>query len=179
MSVAAPLLASFQHLDHVVLLAAALFAVGLVGVTSRRNVLLVLLSVEIMLNAANLALVAFSRLHANLDGQVFVFFTMTVAAAEVAVGLAIVIALFRLRRTTDLGETRELHEVDYGPVPVLKLEGQDAHHAHEEHAEPHGDPHDGGHDGHDLSDHHGHAAHGHEPAAAAHGQGHGPEGGQA
>lgn len=165
---AALLLAAFQRLDHVVLLAAALFAVGLVGVTSRRNVLLVLLSVEILLNAANLALVAFSRLHANLDGQVFVFFTMTVAAAEVAVGLAIVIALFRLRRTTDVGEVRELHEVDYGPVPVLRLEGVDAPHAHDEHAEPH----DGGHDGEDLAaDAHGHPpghAHG-EPTAAGHG----------
>lgn len=126
----APLLAAFQHLDHVVLLAVALFAVGLLGVMCRRNVLMILLSVEIMLNAANLVLVAFSRLHANLDGQVFVFFTMTVAAAEVAVGLAIVIALYRLRRTTDVAETTELHEVDYGPVPVLKLEGVDQHYDH-------------------------------------------------
>ncbi len=141
------LLAAFQALDHVVLLAVALFAVGLLGVTCRRNVLLMLLSVEIMLNAANLALVAFSRLHANLDGQVFVFFTMTVAAAEVAVGLAIVIALFRLRRTTDVGEVAELHEVDYGPVPRLRLEGEDAH-------------------GHD----HGHGPDpGHAPGAGAHG----------
>jgi NADH-quinone oxidoreductase subunit K len=143
---ALPLLAALQRLDHVVLLAVALFAVGLVGVTCRRNILVILLSVEILLNAANLALVAFSRLHANLDGQVFVFFTMTVAAAEVAVGLAIVIALFRLRHTTDVGEVRELHEVDYGPVPVLKLEGVDAPHAHDDHAEPH----DGGQDGDDL-----------------------------
>jgi NADH-quinone oxidoreductase subunit K len=173
---AAPLLAAFQSLDHVVLLAVALFAVGLVGVTCRRNVLLILLSVEILLNAANLALVAFSRLHANLDGQVFVFFTMTVAAAEVAVGLAIVIALFRLRHTTDVGEVRELHEVDYGPVPVLRLEGQDAVHAHAE-------PHDGGHDGDDLSadEHTPHAGHDHaEPAAAAaHDEAHGQAGGHA
>lgn len=167
-------LAAFQRLDHVVLLAAALFAVGLVGLTSRRNVLMMLLSVEILLNAANLALVAFSRVHANLDGQVFVFFTMTVAAAEVAVGLAIVIALFRLRQTTDVGEVRELHEVDYGPVPVLRLEGEDAHHHHEEHP---GEPHDGGH-GDDL---HGHDdGHGHgEPAAAGHDAGHGHGGGHA
>ena len=178
MSAALPLLAAFQRLDHVVLLAVALFAVGLVGVTCRRNILLVLLSVEILLNAANLALVAFSRLHANLDGQVFVFFTMTVAAAEVAVGLAIVIALYRLRHTTDVGEVRELHEVDYGPVPVLRLEGQDAHHAHDEHAEPH----DGDHDGDDLTDAHG-GAHGHdahgEPAAAGHGATHDQGGGHA
>lgn len=126
-------LAAFAALDHVVLLACALFAVGLIGVTCRRNILVMLLSVEIMLNAGNLALVAFSRLHANLDGQVFVFFTMTVAAAEVAVGLAIVIALYRLRRTTDVAEVNELHEMEYGPVPTLRLEGEDQHH-HDEHA---------------------------------------------
>ena len=137
------LTASVPALDHVVLLAVALFAVGLVGVTCRRNILLMLLSVEIMLNAANLALVAFSRLHANLDGQVFVFFTMTVAAAEVAVGLAIVIALFRLRRTTDVGDTTELRELDYGPVPRIRLEGEPPAHAHDEH---HGEGHGEGHD---------------------------------
>ncbi len=154
-------LAALPALDHVVLLSVALFAVGLVGVMSRRNILVMLLSVEIMLNAANLALVAFSRLHANLDGQVFVFFTMTVAAAEVAVGLAIVIALYRLRRTTDVGETTELHDVDYGPVPVLKLEGEAPVHAHDEahdkahdeaahddaHELAHGQAHDAGHGG--------------------------------
>ncbi len=158
-----PCLAALPALDHVVLLAVALFAVGLVGVMSRRNILVMLLSVEIMLNAANLALVAFSRLHANLDGQVFVFFTMTVAAAEVAVGLAIVIALYRLRRTTDVGETTELHDVDYGPVPVLRLEGEAPAHAHDEahdeaahdeaahddaHEHAHGPAHDAGHGGH-------------------------------
>ncbi len=121
-------------LERVVALAIALFAVGLIGVTCRRNILIMLLSVEIMLNAANLALVAFSRVHGNLDGQVFVFFAMTVAAAEVAVGLAIVIAVFRLRQTTDVNEARELREVDYGPVPPLKLEGEDQHH-HDDHEE--------------------------------------------
>lgn len=125
-------LATTVPLERVVALAIALFAVGLVGVTCRRNILIMLLSVEIMLNAANLALVAFSRVHANLDGQVVVFFAMTVAAAEVAVGLAIVIAVFRLRQTTDVNEARELHEVDYGPVPPLKLEGEDQHH-HDDH----------------------------------------------
>jgi NADH-quinone oxidoreductase subunit K len=141
-------------LDHVVLLSVALFAVGLLGVTCRRNILLMLLSVEIMLNAANLALVAFSRLHGSLDGQVFVFFTMTVAAAEVAVGLAIVIALFRLRRTTDVGQTTELGEVDYGPVPKIRLEGEPPAHAHDEHA--HDEP------GHDEP---AHDERGHAPAA--------------
>jgi NADH-quinone oxidoreductase subunit K len=153
-------------LDHVVLLAVALFAVGLLGVTCRRNILLMLLSVEIMLNAANLALVAFSRVHGSIDGQVFVFFTMTVAAAEVAVGLAIVIALFRLRRTTDVAQTTELAEADYGPVPPIRLEGEPpAHaHAHDEHAadehaaDEHGGEHDDGHG-------HGHGQH----AAPAHG----------
>jgi NADH-quinone oxidoreductase subunit K len=146
--------------------------VGLLGVMCRRNVLMILLSVEIMLNAANLVLVAFSRLHANLDGQVFVFFTMTVAAAEVAVGLAIVIALYRLRRTTDVAETTELREVDYGPVPVLKLEGVDAPH----------DPHEpgvhradeaGGNGQEPRGGAHGHGAGDHEPAGAGHGDGHG------
>lgn len=169
---ALPPLAALPALDHVVLLAVALFAIGLVGVTSRRNILLMLLSVEIMLNAANLALVAFSRQHANLDGQVFVFFTMTVAAAEVAVGLAIVIALFRLRHTTDVGETTELHDEDYGPVPVLKLEGEaPAHH----HDDGHHDGHDDGPHGHDADpgDGPGHdAAHAHGTPVHGHGGGH-------
>ena len=179
----APLASVLEHLDHVILLACALFAVGLLGVTTRRNILMMLLSVEIMLNAANLALVGFSRLHGNLDGQVFVFFTMTVAAAEVAVGLAILIALYRLRRTTDVNETRELREHDYGPVPHLKLEGTppvEAHdeHAHEDHAGPAGDSHGNGTGGSggDHShggDHGGHDAHA-EPTAVASGEpGHG------
>lgn len=132
-------------IDHVVLLALALFSIGLIGVTCRRNVLIVLLSVEIMLNAANLALVAFSRLHNNLDGQIMVFFAMVVAAAEVAVGLAIIIAIYRLRQSTDINENTELHDVDYGPVPPLALEGEDHHHDHDHH-DDHGDPHDGGQD---------------------------------
>jgi NADH:ubiquinone oxidoreductase subunit K len=100
----------------------------------------VLLSVEIMLNAANLALVAFSRVHGDVTGQVFVFFAMTVAAAEVAVGLAIVIAVYRLRRTTDIGETTELREFDYGPVEFPQLEGEvSSHHHHDEHDEGHAD----------------------------------------
>ena len=115
---------------------------GLVGVTTRRNILIILLSVEIMLNSANLALVAFSRLHANLAGQVFVFFAMVIAAAEVAVGLAIVIALYRLRHTTDVEDVHELADVDYGPVPPRKLEGEDHHHDHHDDHD-----HDGGDDG--------------------------------
>jgi NADH-quinone oxidoreductase subunit K len=112
-----------------------LFAVGLLGVTLRRNVLIMLLCVEIMLNAVNLVFVGFSRLHANLSGQIFVFFSMTVAAAEVAVGLAIVIAVYRLRRSADVDDARDLKEHDYGPVPPLRLEGEDSHahdHAHDD-----------------------------------------------
>jgi len=108
--------------------------VAVAGVTSRRNVLIMLLSVEIMLNAANLALVAFSKVHGDVTGQVFVFFAMTVAAAEVAVGLAIVVAVYRLRRTTDVREANALQETDYGPVRYPQLEGKPA---------PHHDHHDG------------------------------------
>ena len=76
-----------------------LFSLGLLGVIMRRNLLVIYMSLELMLNAANLALVAFSRFTDNLDGQVFVFFTITVAAAEVSVGLALIVALYRKRRT--------------------------------------------------------------------------------
>ena len=91
-----------------VTLAGVLFVLGIVGVMSRRNILIVLISVELMLNAAALALVAFGSRHGNLDGQVMVFFAITVAAAEVAVGLAVVIALFRLRVTVDTDQVSEL-----------------------------------------------------------------------
>jgi NADH-quinone oxidoreductase subunit K len=86
---------------HFVTLAGVLFTLGMIGVLSRRNILVVLLSVELMLNAAALAFCAFSARAGNLDGQAMVFFVICVAAAEVAVGLAIVIALFRLRVTVD------------------------------------------------------------------------------
>jgi NADH-quinone oxidoreductase subunit K len=86
---------------HVVTLAGVLFTLGMLGVLSRRNILIVLISIELMLNAAALAFVGFSGWHGNLDGQVMVFFVITVAAAEVSVGLAVVIALFRLRVTVD------------------------------------------------------------------------------
>jgi NADH-quinone oxidoreductase subunit K len=79
-------------------LSAVLFTTGVVGVVVRRNPLVMFMSIELMLNAANLALVAFGRRAGNADGQVFVFFVMAVAAAEVAVGLAIIVAIFRLRR---------------------------------------------------------------------------------
>ena len=86
---------------HLITLSGVLFTIGMLGVVSRRNILIVLLSVELMLNAAAVAFVAFSSYRGNLDGQVMVFFVITVAAAEVAVGLAMVIALFRLRVTVD------------------------------------------------------------------------------
>ena len=77
-----------------------LFCVGLLGVIMRRNILVIYMSLELMLNAANLALAAFSRFNNNLDGQVIVVFVITVAAAEVALGLALIVALYRRRQTT-------------------------------------------------------------------------------
>ena len=86
-------------LNDYLLLSAVLFAIGTAGVLVRRNLITILLSIEIMLNAVNLTFVAFGRAHGTADGQVIVFFVMTVAAAEAAVGLAIVIALFRHRES--------------------------------------------------------------------------------
>jgi NADH-quinone oxidoreductase subunit K len=89
-------------LGHYLVVSAILFAIGIYGILTRRNALLLLLSIELILNAANLSFVAFSRFSGDLSGQVFVFFIMTVAACEVTVGLAIVILLFRSRETLDL-----------------------------------------------------------------------------
>ncbi len=86
-------------LEHYLMLSAVLFSIGTAGVFVRRNLITILLSVEIMLNAVNLTFVAFGRSHGTVDGQIIVFFVMTVAAAEAAVGLAIVIALFRHRES--------------------------------------------------------------------------------
>ncbi len=86
-------------------LAAVLFALGVLGVLTRRNVIVIFMSIELMLNAANLSLVAFSRLWGSIDGQVFVFMVMVVAAVEVAVGLAIVISLVRNRDTVNIEDT--------------------------------------------------------------------------
>jgi NADH-quinone oxidoreductase subunit K len=86
-------------LDHYLVLSAMLFTIGTAGVFVRRNLITILLSIEIMLNAVNLTFVAFGRALGSGDGQIIVFFVMTVAAAEAAVGLAIVIALFRHRET--------------------------------------------------------------------------------
>lgn len=88
----------------VLAVSAVLFTLGVLGVLLRRGAITILMSVELMLNAANLAFIAFSRQAGTAEGQIYVFFVMTLAAAEAAVGLAIVIALFRLKRTTDVDE---------------------------------------------------------------------------
>ena len=95
-------------IPEALLLAAALFAIGVVGVLTRRNALVLFMCVELMLNAVNLTFVALSRLHGGTLGQAFVVFVMTVAAAEAAVGLAIVIAVFRHFGTVDLADIRLL-----------------------------------------------------------------------
>ena len=87
-------------ISHYLIVSALLFSIGLLGVIVRRNILIIYMCIELMLNSANLALVAFSRFNNNLNGQVMVFFIITVAAAEVAVGLALIVALFRRRQTT-------------------------------------------------------------------------------
>ncbi|HSP90557.1 MAG TPA: NADH-quinone oxidoreductase subunit NuoK [Vicinamibacterales bacterium] len=86
-------------LGHYLILSAILFATGTMGVFLRRNVITVLLSIEVMLNAVNLAFIAFGRSQGSVDGQVIMFFVVTVAAAEAAIGLALVIALFRHRES--------------------------------------------------------------------------------
>jgi NADH-quinone oxidoreductase subunit K len=86
-------------LSHYLIVSAVLFAIGTAGVFLRKNLITILLSVEIMLNAVNLSFVAFGRQLGSLDGQIIVFFVMTVAAAEAAVGLAIVIGLYRHRES--------------------------------------------------------------------------------
>ena len=91
-------------IGSVLLVSAVLFVMGLVGVLIRRSALVIFMSIELMLNAANLAFVGSARHLGSMDGQIFAFFVMTVAAAEAAVGLAIIIALFRRRRTTDVDQ---------------------------------------------------------------------------
>jgi len=91
-------------LQHYLVVSVLLFALGLMGVIVRRNLLVIYMCLELMLNAANLALVAFSRYQNNLNGQIMVFFIITVAAAEVAVGLALIVALYRKRQTAHVEE---------------------------------------------------------------------------
>jgi NADH-quinone oxidoreductase subunit K len=95
-------------LEHYLVVSVLLFCLGLLGVIVRRNLLVIYMSLELMLNAANLALVAFSRYTDSLDGQVFVFFTITVAAAEVSVGLALIVALYRKRQTAHVEDLTTL-----------------------------------------------------------------------
>lgn len=95
-------------LEHYLTVSAVLFALGILGVVMRRNLLIIYMGLELMLNAANLALVAFSRFTNNLEGQVFVFFVITVAAAEVSVGLALIVALFRRRQTASVEDLTTL-----------------------------------------------------------------------
>lgn len=89
-------------------LAAMLFTIGAAGVLLRRNALVMFMSIELMLNAANLAFVTFARLHGRLDGQMVAFFTMVVAACEVVVGLAIIMTIFRARRSTSVDDANLL-----------------------------------------------------------------------
>ena len=97
-------------LDSYIMLSAALFAVGFLGVLVRRNTLVIYMCLELMLIASTLALVAFSRFNGTMDGNVFVFFILTVAAAEVAVGLAIIVALFRRKNTIEVDQLNSLKD---------------------------------------------------------------------
>jgi NADH-quinone oxidoreductase subunit K len=94
--------------SYYIALSAVLFTLGALGVLIRRNAIVIFMSVELMLNAANLAFVAFSQMYASLDGQVFVFFVMTVAAAEVAVGLALIVTIFRNKHSINVDEISTL-----------------------------------------------------------------------
>src|SRR6266516_7163516 len=95
-------------LEHYLVVSALMFSLGLLGVIVRRNLLIIYMSLELMLNAANLALVACSRYNGHLNGQVMVFFIITVAAAEVAVGLALIVALYRKRQTAHVEDLTTL-----------------------------------------------------------------------
>ena len=90
------------------IVSAILFTTGAVGVLIRRNVLVMFMCIELMLNAVNLVFIAFSRIYGQSDGQIFAFFVMTVAAAEVAVGLGIIVAIFRQRHSIDVDEVSEM-----------------------------------------------------------------------
>lgn len=95
-------------LNWYIYLSTALFVIGVLGVLFRRNAIIIFMSIELMLNAVNLLLVAFSAYHSDPAGQVFVFFTMAVAAAEVAVGLAILIVIYRNTKSTDIDVLNKL-----------------------------------------------------------------------
>lgn len=93
-----------ENLNSYLIVSAILFAIGTIGVLTRKNVIVIFMCIELMLNAVNLTFVAFSRHLGNLDGQVFVFFIMTVAAAEAAVGLALIIAFFNNKESLDVAD---------------------------------------------------------------------------
>jgi len=95
-------------LQHYLAVSMILFCLGLLGVILRRNLLVIYMSLELMLNSANLALVSFSRFNDKLDGQVLVFFIITVAAAEVAVGLALIVALYRKRQSAHVEDLNSM-----------------------------------------------------------------------
>ncbi len=95
-------------IEYYIGLSAILFTLGALGVLVRRNAIVIFMSVELMLNSANLAFVAFARLYNELNGQIFVFFVMTVAAAEVAVGLALMVAIFRAKHSIDVDQMSAL-----------------------------------------------------------------------
>ena len=97
-----------QILPLYLALSAALFCIGVIGVLIRRNAIVIFMSVELMLNSANLAFVAFARYFQQLDGQIIVFFVMTVAAAEVAVGLALIVEIFKSKRSIDVDQMSSL-----------------------------------------------------------------------
>ena len=97
-----------MNTEWYVVLSSLLFAVGAMGILIRRSPIVILLCLELMLNAANLALVAFSRMHGNQDGQVFAIVVMVVAACEVVVGLGLIVAIFRRKLPLDVDELREL-----------------------------------------------------------------------
>ena len=90
-------------------LSAVLFTIGAIGVLIRRNAIIIFMSVELMLNSANLAFISYARSLQSMDGQVFVFFVMAVAAAEVAVGLALIVAIFRSKQSIDVDQMSSLH----------------------------------------------------------------------
>lgn len=94
--------------SYYVALSAILFTIGVLGVLIRHNAIIIFMSVELMLNASNLLFVAFARTFEQLDGQVFVFFVITVAASEVAIGLALIVAIFRNRRSIDIDQLSDL-----------------------------------------------------------------------
>jgi NADH-quinone oxidoreductase subunit K len=94
--------------EYYIILSAILFSIGVAGVVFRRNPLVIFMSIELMLNAANLAIVAFSSVFKSFEGQIFVFFVIAVAAAEVAVGLALIVEIFKSKRTIDVDQLNSM-----------------------------------------------------------------------